>query len=204
MSSSYHFSSSIFLLHSQLLYLPNPKQHTRDGEWGMGVVVISEHFIPTTASSLNFPPSSSWFFSMGYSPPETNCPGVGPHGPRFLPETLLLHEHISLLQLKLSTGCSWVCHRGTGYFTGASSVDYVGLSSFPLLGSSGFLTFVSFLSLAAAQPFLPCPKYSVTEWWEWGSALGSTGSILEPAKSDCAQNRESLSLLTVSSHRGHL
>lgn len=35
MSSFSHFSSSIFLLHSQLLYLPNPKQHTRDGEWGL-------------------------------------------------------------------------------------------------------------------------------------------------------------------------
>lgn len=104
---------------------------------------------PATPSSLHLPPSPAWVFSMGYCPAERNHPSMGPHGLPFLPESLLLYEHIHLLQLKLCTGCLW-------FFTGyrvphykASSVDYVGLSSFPHwphLGSAGRLTFISLVS----------------------------------------------------------
>lgn len=62
-------------------------------------------------------------------------------------------------------------HRGTGYFTMVSSVDYIIVSNFPHLGSAGL--FVSLLSHSCcAALILPCPKYAITEVQLLGISFG--------------------------------
>lgn len=68
--------------------------------------------------------------------------------PALLPEILLLHEHIHLLQLKLSAACSVALHvpQESRLLHYDLPCGLCGFSSFPHLGSAGSLRFVTSLS----------------------------------------------------------
>lgn len=140
-------------------------------------------------------------FSMDYSPPEAICPSMWPHGPALLPEILLLHEHIHLLQLKLSAGCSVVLHGPQ-----ESRVLHYGLPC-------GLCRILQFSTLRICRVSHIChfslswqlphsTFYHALNTLSWGSALVSTVSIMEPPLTGCAQTRERpLSLLTEASSK---
>lgn len=82
---------------------------------------------------------------------------------------LLLHEHIYLLQLKLSIGCSVALHRPQG--KKLLHCGLCGILQFSLLSACGVASFLSPLS-PAPQHFSPCPKYAITETQLMGISFG--------------------------------
>ncbi|KAK4828719.1 LOW QUALITY PROTEIN: hypothetical protein QYF61_000557 [Mycteria americana] len=94
-------------------------------------------------------------------------------------------------------------HQLQGNLCSSARTTFSPTSSLTLVSAGQFLTCShSSLPAAVAQQFLPFLKYVVTEVLPpllIGSALGSGGSVLEPADTGCLTRAQ----LLVSSHRSH-